>query len=387
MATNKILLDVQAGQLPTRAGDITRQQFFEDMASRLIVRFPTDGSTFGQGAVVPSSEQGPFFQSIVVDPINGIGQESSFRLLVWSSSLGTYVPLAVEQSQLRYWVGSDQPSASSYLVWFETNSQGELQNVKTYNRATASWVATLARLDYTRGLFADVVPVGGVDKGRIDWSNVLNRPNNIIVAGETGLSGNDIVREFNYQKIWHTGINAEIVFIPAIGGWSVTGGSTGDLKFVTAQQLGAISDFNLGQFFTALGRNPGWVPATDEEGRVLVAAAPSLDWSSLTALKIEPGSTFGAADHTLTAPQSGLVAHNHSLYGRSDAGSSDKVEGFGTTASPGDVAIAGEVDGNKALIKVNADTTQLIGTEGDTTALEAHNNIQPSIARFLLRKV
>lgn len=383
---NDILLDVQIGQLPIRTGLVPRQQYAEDIASRLIIRFPSDGSTFGIGSVLPTSDEGPFFQSVVPNPINGIGQENTFELLVWSSSLATYVPLNLGQSQLRYLVSTTQPTVDEigkYLLWFKVDTQGAFENLYTFNRGTNAWESTLARLDYVNNLFSNVTEVAGVNKAQIDWVNVLNRPNNIITAGETGESGDALTPTFDYQRLWHTGINAEIIYVPSFGGWQVAGGTTGDLKFVTSLSLGTTGDFNAGTFFTALGRNPGWVAATDEEGRVLVAAAPTEDWNSLTADKKIAGSTFGTGAHTLTGAESGIAEHNHEVFARSDSGSSDKVEGFGGVTN---VAVGGETDGTKTTITVNGDGQDIIVKEGDTDAVSAHNNIQPSIARFLLRK-
>ena len=384
---NNVLLDVQIGQLPIRTGATSKQLYAEDIASRLIIRFPSDGSTFGIGSVLPTSDEGPFFKSETPDQINGIGQASSFELYVWSDSVGEYRLANLQQTQLRYLVSSTQPTVEEngkYLLWFKVDTQGSLDNVYTFNRGTNAWESALARLDYVNNLFSNVTEVAGVNKGQIDWDNVLNRPKNIITAGETGDSGSALTPAVDYQRLWHTGINAEIIYVPSFGGWQVAGGATGDLKFVTSLSLGTTGDFNAGTFLTALGRNPGWVAATDEEGRVLVAAAPTEDWNSLTADKKIAGSTFGTGAHTLTGAESGIAEHNHEVFARSDAGSSDQIEGFGGVTN---IAVAGETDGTKTTIRVNGNNQDIIVKEGNTSATSAHNNVQPSIARFLLRKV
>ena len=373
---NKIILDVQAGVLPVRVGPINRQQYAEDIASRLIVKFPADGSTFGIGSVVPTSNEGPYFESISPDDINGIGQNNGYQLLSWSSSSGSYNPLILSQQQLKYSLSITEPDHTKYLLWFQVDADNKLEGIFTWNRLNSEWENVIAT-DYFESF-------GDDGKGQVAWGNVTLKPNYIQTGVSSGDSGINIVPEFDYQRIWHTGISGEIIYNPVFGGWQTVGGVAGDLKFVTADNLGSPGDFNAGLFVTALGRNPGWAEAWDEKGRVIVAADNTEPWSSLTSAVKQSGSLFGQASVKLTGQQSGLPEHNHEIYGSFNTGTFTEGDGFLKNSH---VAIGGEITNDNGFGRVNANGTPLILWEGNIDAVSDHNNIQPSIARFLLRKL
>jgi hypothetical protein len=370
MPTNKINLEVQMGQLPARGAAYTRQQFADDLASRLIVRFPAQGTVFGIGNTVPTSDEGPYFESIVTDSINGNPTQNSYQLLVWSSSLGAYEPIWLTQDQLRYAVSQTAPDPQKVLVWLKVNSAGQLENIATYNRTTLQWVEAFYTKAQVEAFFESI----NAGKGQVDWVNVLNKPNNLISAGATDLPGNALTPAFNYQRFWHVGIGGEIIYAVDKGQWVTVAGVTGDLKFVSGTSLGTVLDFNTGNFTTALGRNPGWVLATDEQGRFIAVADPSQVWNASTADRMDAGSLFGTREEVLDVTQ--IPAHQH---GQVNLRVNTSANGGGTIANSG--LMVGDVPGN------NVDSPNTPGSSTNPTGDGlAHNNMPVAIARWLLRK-
>jgi hypothetical protein len=373
MATdNLVQLTVDIGTLSPRPNEETRQQYAEEIARRLLVYLPSTNATFNIGSSMPASDEGPWFKE-VTDPKSG---NSSYELWVWSSSAATYVPLTLNQIQLRYFVGTATPSQGEYDVWFETNSTGKPLGIHTYNTSTAAWEPNSYTPDEIDAFFE------GEDAGKkqVDWDRVVNKPTSagfnpravsgILSTSQNGTGAPPVTDGWNYEweQVYHTGIGQMLIYDPLAGIWKTLGGGIGDLKQVNGTNIGTAGDFAAGTFGTILGKNPGWIEETAAAGRALVGANPSEDWDSLVSpTKKSPGSTHGVDDYIITAAQlpaglSAAITYTTDINGGGPVGNGFMVGDTGGGSTPYTLSITG-------------------------AAGAAVSNVQKSIAYHVIRKI
>jgi len=365
---NLVQLLVDVGTLAPKPVGESRQQYAEELAKRLLVYLPTTITTFNIGGAMPTSDDGPWFKE-VTDPKSG---DSGYELWVWSATAATYVPLTLNQIQLRYFVGVAAPSEGVYDVWFKTNSAGKPLGVHTYNSTTAAWEPNSYTPDEIDALFEPTV----AGKKQIEWDNVLNAPasagfnprsvSGILSTSQNGTGSPVVTTGWNYEweQVYHTGIGQMIIFDPIATIWKTLSGGVGDIKMTNGTLIGTNADFAAGTFGTILGKNPGWDEETVAAGRTLVGAKPSEVWDDTTVLTKDPGSTYGADTLYLTKGQ--LPPHIHPM---------DKYFSDNYSSSQG-TNIEGAPGTEKGLL----DT----GSTGDGDAISLH---QKSIAYHVIRKI
>lgn len=361
--SNQIPLTVQVGNLPDAPSGETRQQYAEAVASRLLVTISSDNATFVIGGSQPTSDVGPWFR----EGVDGTGNTTYF-LYVWSADQATYVPLALEQEQLRYWVGGSAPDQLVYDVWFETNTDGRLLSVRTFDSNTNVW----ENVYYTRGEVDGFFAGESAGKKQIEWDNVLNKPSGSTNPRASDLPGNDLVARFDYEIVYHTGVTRQVLWRPDIALWVTLDGGVNDTKEVLGNTVGTQGDFNNGVFNTVLGRNPGWDVDLDSQGKVVVGANPGVLWSPSAVTTIEAGSLFGASEHALTIDETPRDATVLRL--------GTATKGFRGSS------IAAQYDVTGLMVADVLETVASKTIQSATTA-DAHTNIQPSIARWRLKKV
>lgn len=179
-----------------------------------------------------------------------------------------------------------------------------------------------------------------------------------------------------YEEYFDTDINVDLIYYN--GMWRTKSGSPGDTKFVTYSTLA-----------DALRYNPGWALASQVlsdasvNGRVLTAAHKDAGATPVATYPADSGMTsraardkFGAENVTLTTDQ--IPAHAHAAW----PGAPIWKFGGAKTGSPGTYAdIVGYPPGNAVSgPNVTVNTANAGGGE-------AHNNLQPSLALWLLAKL
>ena len=290
---NEVQLRTDIGTLAPKPNGETRQQFAEELVKRLLVYLPSTNATFNIGGSQPSSDEGPWFKE-VTDPKSG---DSSYELWVWSSTAATYVPLTLNQTQLRYYVGTAAPSQNTYDVWIKTDSAGAPLGVLTYDTADGAWEPVCYTPAEVDAFFE------GEDSGKkqVDWARILNAPASASFVPRA-VSGALLVgdAQYDWEQVYHTDIGQMVVYDPVNTIWKTLSGGVGDMKFVQSSILGTTGDFAAGTFGTALGRNPGWTVDSAAAGRHLVAADDTDLWDSTTPLNKDAGSTYGADQFILT---------------------------------------------------------------------------------------
>jgi len=243
---------------------------------------------------------------------------------VWDDNAADYVPLDISASTSPVYVISETaPSVFDPPIWFQTLGSRFL-NVH--------------------------VAVNGV------WVP-LN-------TGGSGATGARPANPVDFQVFYDTDIEAAIWW--ERGTWRTLSGVRGDVKFVTWPTS-----------VEALTRNPGWeILGTGEinnpawRGRVIGQATKdgTLDLSLGAGVTTHlQGATFGEETHALTATENG--PHNHKI----------SLETDGTTNGAFNYA-KWESSINATPSHPDAENTS---TSGDGTP---HNNIQPTLALWTLRK-
>lgn len=147
-----------------------------------------------------------------------------------------------------------------------------------------------------------------------------------------------------------TTINVEIVYYG--GSWHTAAGSPGDIKFVDTTTLAI-----------ALQRNPGWAQYSLATGRVVGAAGSG---TSLTARAV--GDLVGEEEHVLAVNE--IPAHTHT------------TSLANANADGNDYNVDQGLSGHNAPGPAGSSTPQSSSTGGD----EGHNNMQPTLFLFCLRK-
>ena len=375
MAGNLIQLLTDVGTLAQAPVGEGRQEYAEELVKRLLVYLPATISTFNVGGAMPTSDDGPWFKE-VTDPKSG---NSSYELWVWSASAATYVPLTLNQTQLRYYYGIAAPSAAVYDVWVKVDGNGKPLGVLTYNTLTAAWEPVSYTPDEIDAYFEGDT-VGG--KKQVDWDSLLNVPvsSSSIPRSVTGALGaylNDPDAavpvtggaNYNWEQVYHTDSGQMLVYDPSNVTWKTVDGGVGDLKFVTGNVIGTSSDFAAAAFGTILGRNPGWDENGASVGRTIVHANPLEAWDALSPAKFkDPGVNHGEDDYIMTKPQLPAAAIDVPIRA-SDAINSGLPWSNGVMV--GDVAT-----GSDQLLQ-----TDNTGT-GQPTSL-----VQKSIAYYVIRKI
>jgi len=353
---NEIPLNVSIGTIAPAAVGETRQEFAQKIAERLLVYLPAVNSTFVIGGSQPSSDEGPWFKS-VVNPKSG---NSSYELHVWSADAGSYKPLTLNQTQLRYYVGTIAPSELVYDVWVKIDTDGAPQGIFTYNSNTAAWEVN-SYLPAEIDAFFEGDTGGG--KKQVDWDSLLNRPAHTTNAPRA-LSGALIPADaaYDYEQVYHTQAKQMLIYDPGAG-WKTLGGAVGDVKAVKGTDLGSTGHFAAANFATILGCNPGWIPDTLSEGRAIVGAKPTEVWDSLTTDKKTGNSQHGSDDFAMTVPQ--MPPHIHLM---------DKYFSDNYSSSQG-TNIEGAPGTEKGLL----DT----GSTGDGDDISL---VQKSVAYFIITK-
>lgn len=359
MANNLIPLDVQVGALKPAPSGETRQQFANELAARLLVYLPSSNSTFVIGGSQPTSDEGPWFKE-VTDPKTG---NSGYELWVWSVDAATYKPLTLNQSQLRYFVGSAAPDQTVYDVWVSVDTNGKITGIFTYNSATNAWEVyayTVAEID---SFFEPTV----AGKKQVLWDNVISQPAHVSNAPRA-VSGIPTPL-YNWEQVYHTDCGGMLIYDSNAGQWKTLGGIIGDVIEVSGTSLGTTADFAAGVFTTILGKHPGWELDTPSSGRTVVGANPSEVWDTTTTAKKEPGTTHGADQNTIARanlPNETLdvgIKYRQSING-GGAPTNGLVTSDNTTDPTGDII----------------EQTEALGSG------QAITNVQKSIAYYRLRK-
>lgn len=143
------------------------------------------------------------------------------------------------------------------------------------------------------------------------------------------------------QLYLDTGINQLLVYERAA--WRTVGGSSGEVKFVSAATIEE-----------AISLNPGWTHFTDANGMVLAGANTTVGQTI--------GATEGTRTHTLTVDE--IPAHSHTLAMRTDPNGGDHNDSMSDTF-------------------INTGTGQITSSVGGGTA---HNNMQPTMYLWCLKK-
>lgn len=114
MATSNTLpITIQMGALPP-AVQWTPQQLADAIASRLSLVTAQSFSLFVSGSTAPSSNVGPWLKD-------------GKTWYVWSDISGGYVPQAINQASLGYFIGNAAPDNTIYKFWIKTNVSGSPQ--------------------------------------------------------------------------------------------------------------------------------------------------------------------------------------------------------------------------------------------------------------------
>jgi hypothetical protein len=351
---NEIPLNVSIGTIPPAASGETRQEFAQKIAERLLVYLPAVNSTFVIGGSQPASDEGPWFKE-VVNPKSG---NNGYELHVWSTDAGSYKPLTLNQTQLRYYIGTATPSQSVYDIWFKVDTDGAPQGIFTYNSNTAAWEVN-SYLPSEIDAFFEGETGGG--KKQVEWESVLSRPAHTTNAPRA-LSGALVTADaaYDWEQVYHTQAKQMLIYDPNESEWKTLDGGVGDVKAVKGTALGDPGHFAAGNFATILGCNPGWQLDDKAEGRVIVGAKPTELWDSLTTAKKEGNSQHGNDDFAMTVAQ--MPEHDHDF---------DTYVGDGAGPAPG--------YGSHTL--GTGSTTETKG-DGDNISL-----VQKSVAYFIITKV
>lgn len=250
---------------------------------------------------------------------------------VWDNNLSTYVPLDTSASVSIAWIQEGAPTEYDPPLWIQINGSGEFVAFHVAIGTTWTPLTTIA-------------------------GTTASRP----------------ARPYAYQQYYDQDIETLIWY--ERGQWRTVSGVIGDVKFVTWSTAAE-----------ALLRNPGWeIYGTGESnavgirGRVISQATQDSGSSPATQLTVgagitprAPGNTFGEETHTLTEAE--LASHDHVM--RLMKVTPDLAYGNhrepATAWSEG--AYPAQMDQSSYPIE-------------DTGSDNPHNNIQPTVALWCLRK-
>lgn len=329
------------------------QDFFEALVERLEIQSPVGTNFFVVGDVEPATNQGPWLKG-------------GDRWYVFNEDEGTYVPIDITDSLPQFFVVSstepDAPGDGDATLWLRISGTRAI--------AWYFWTGTEWRPD------GNVPPSG----------TTANRPSN----------------PADFEQYWDTDINCLIHW--ERGAWRTVSGTPGDIKFVSTPTLAA-----------AITSNPGWEYAAESNqswrGAVVGFASKDPGASPTAAYVVDSGITSraqgdfaGSETHVLTSGE--IESHTH-LIGRATALNSNndvqfmRVDDGDTILVPNpkppnyfEVKGEGSTNGTKTgelpppVAGVTLVTSrQLTLTDTDfTTAAAGHNNMQPTIFLWALRK-
>lgn len=255
----------------------TSAELAQKIADNLSVNFEQDFTSIEAGSTEPVNTQSPWYKDY---------QTWYF----YDTNKGLWQPINLEAQSLRYVISATQPSASEYLVWIKTATDGKPESVNIfYNNAWMSVYYTKTEVD---GFFEGYSDEG---KAKVSYENVVgipdfmaffNLPDAPIKRGTTAQRPTGLADGYLY---YDTDIGIPIVSDQATtGGWKTLAGCKGDIKACNHPSIDE-----------ALRHNPGWqiYNIGNMEGRTLVGAGGSWpDGSSRGVL-----SDFGTPTTTLVA--------------------------------------------------------------------------------------
>jgi hypothetical protein len=346
----EVVLTVNTGVLQNKL--YTYQQFYEAIMNLTTWNIAGDYSLIKRSSTIPTSNEGVLFY------YNG----NTTIAYDWNENTASYQPITLTDGQKGYWVGETQPAnPNDFKVWFKVNGDNKL--IGLYSYVSGVWNLGVYGKDAIDTFFEGETAGG---KKKVSYNSLTDVPTvfntNVNV---TNLKGSDLNTT---QLYFHTGINGIIVWNAALSEWTTADGTRGTIKAVDNVTLGNETDFFNGIFNTALGANPGWYQDVIMNGKVIVGADPTDTWNGT--LPLNPNTTFGEKEHLLTSDEQGDLD-------------------LSITQEPSDTT-----GGGRSFTSMTVNGTLLSAYDAGTftetasanNALEAHNNMQPSVARYFLRK-
>lgn len=330
------------------------QEFFEALVERLEIQSPVGTNFFVVGDVEPATNQGPWLKG-------------GTKWYVFSEADGSYVPIDISDSLPQFYVVSATepatPSDGDATIWLRVSGTRVI--------GWYFWTGSEWRTD------------GGVPASGPSTS----RPSNPI----------------DFEQFWDTTINCLIHW--ERGAWRTVCGSPNDIKFVSTTTLA-----------DAIAANPGWEYAAEGQqswrGSVIGIASKDPGASPTAAYVVDSGitsraqgDTAGSETHVLTSGE--IESHTH-LVGRATALNSNndvqfmRVDDGDTVLVPNpkppnyfEVKGEGSANGTKTgelpppvagVTLVTSRQLTLADNTDLTTAAAAHNNVQPTVFLWALRK-
>lgn len=95
------------------------QQWADALVARLSAESDIAIAFFTTGAVMPTSDTGPWLKD---------GRE----WWIWDITLGTYIPAIIPQSSLKWAIQASSPDPLVYTFWIEVDGSGKAQDILTY---------------------------------------------------------------------------------------------------------------------------------------------------------------------------------------------------------------------------------------------------------------
>jgi hypothetical protein len=336
------------------------QELFDAMIENMEIQAPTGTNFFVVGDAMPTSNVGPWLKG-------------GDRWYVFDDTLGTYVPLNIDDSVTQVFVTQeatpDAPADGDPSIW-----------LRTVGTRVIAWYF---------------------------WDGSQWRP-----GGNTPPSGPTDSRPTSpveLETFWDTDINCLIHW--ERGAWRTVSGTPGDLKFVSTANLA-----------DAITQNPGWIYAGENlqagRGRVIglatkdPGASPAVSYVTDSGVSSRAqGDVAGEETHVLTSAE--IESHSH-VVGTSTALNSDNNiylqrvdDGEGPSAAtplvvpstkpPNYFEVKGDgtTDGTKngtmpdpglGCMLITSRQFKLADAGNYTSAATAHNNIQPTIWLWALQK-
>lgn len=331
------------------------QEFFDAMIERMEIQSPIGTNFFITGDVEPSTNLGPWLRG-------------GTQWWVFSEALGRYVSLDISASLPTLLTVSDDepdaPAADDAKIWIRTSN----------NRVV--------------GLYF--------------WTGAEWRPDGAIPpSGPTADRPTDPV---DLEQFFDTDISVLIHW--ERGAWRTVSGSPNDVKFVTSPTLA-----------DAIVFNPGWEylgeTEQDYRGRVLgvatkdMGATPTASYTTASGITTRaPGDIAGEETHVLTSTE--IEQHTHLVGGLTALHSNNiarfyRVDDGETFSAPppappnhGVINGDGGADGTQngtlpsggaGTMFVTSKQLSISAAADYTQAAVAHNNTQPTVWLWALRKI